>query len=57
MARTIQNLYVTGGQTFRITINGLNPVTEVKLFFDGVVVSSSQVNQILANETGSDTFF
>lgn len=56
MARTIQNLYVTGGQTFRITINGLNPVTEVKLFFDGVLVPSSQVKQVLANETGSDTF-
>lgn len=56
MARTIQNLYVTGGQTFRITINGLNPVTEVKLFFDGVLVPSTQVKQVLANETGSDTF-
>lgn len=56
MARTIQNLYVTGGQTFRISINGLNPVTEVKLFFDGVLVPSSQVKQVLANETGSDTF-
>ena len=56
MARTIQNLYVTGGQTFRITINGLNPVTEVKLFFDGVLVPSSQVKQVLANEPGSDTF-
>lgn len=56
MARTIQNLYVTGGQTFRITINGLNPVTEVKLFFDGVLVPSSQVKQVLVNEPGSDTF-
>lgn len=56
MARTIQNLYVTGGQTFRININGLNPVTEVKLFFDGVLVPSSQVKQVLANEPGSDTF-
>lgn len=56
MARTIQNLYVTGGQTFRVTINGLNPVTEVKLFFDGVLVPSSQVKQVLVNETNSDTF-
>lgn len=56
MARTIQNLYVTGGQTFRVTINGLNPVTEVKLFFDGVLVPSSQVKQVLVNESNSDTF-
>lgn len=56
MARTIQKLYVTGGQTFRISINGLCPVTEVKLFFDGQLVDSSQVKQVLENETNSDLF-
>ena len=47
MARTVQNLFINGGQTFSITVDGLNPVTEVKLFFDGELVPSSLVRQIV----------
>lgn len=48
MARTIQNIFVTGGQTFSIKIDGLTPVTEVKLFFDGNLVPSNLVRQIIS---------
>lgn len=51
MARTVQNLFINGGQTFSITVDGLNPVTEVKLFFDGELVPSSLVRQIVTAPT------
>lgn len=51
MARTVQNLFISGGQTFSITVDGLNPVTEVKLFFDGELVPSNLVRQIVSAPT------
>lgn len=51
--RTVQNVNMVGVQSFNITIHGLSPGTRLRAFFDGVVVPSSQLKQVVGNTTGS----
>lgn len=41
---TVKNVSVTGGQKFRITVNGLLPTTEYILFFNSTKVTGSSGN-------------
>lgn len=54
MTATVQNISVAGAQPFQVRVNGLNPGTKLKAFFDGNPIESTQLRQVV--RSGSNVY-